>query len=70
MLAFDGEDEAAVIPYLPVNEVAMDDDDPSAVIALLCVSEGNHPFGRVVRMRSADWEWRTGMQPLRRDKGN
>jgi hypothetical protein len=48
------------LPYLPVNEVAMDDDDPSAVIALLCVSEGNHPFGRVVRMRSADWRWEAG----------
>jgi hypothetical protein len=38
----------------------MDDDDPIAVIALLCVSAGNHPFVRVVQMRSADRQWKVG----------
>ena len=58
MISFDGPDEEAMVPYMPVNTVALDDDEPGNVVALLCVSEGNHPFGNVVKMRPADWEWK------------
>lgn len=57
MVSFDGPGEEAMVPYLSVNNVAVDD-EPGNVVALLCVSEGNHLFGNVVRMRPPDWEWR------------
>ena len=59
MICFDGgtKNDAAV-PYMPVNQVALDADDPSDVIALLCVCEGNHPLGNVIKLRPPDWSWK------------
>jgi len=35
----------AIMEYLPVNQVALDEDGPTNVLAILCVAQGNHPFG-------------------------
>jgi hypothetical protein len=61
MICFDGGEErngGKPLPYIPVNQVAMDDDDPADPIALVCVCEGNHPMGNVIKLRPADWDWK------------
>jgi hypothetical protein len=61
MISFDGGaggTAGAAVPYMPVNQVAIDEDDPSNVIALLCVCEGNHPLGNVIKLRPPDWSWK------------
>ena len=45
----------AVVPYMPVNQVALDDDVPADPIALVCVVPGTHPFGNGVNLRIWDW---------------
>lgn len=52
MVCFDDEvGEGSYVPYMPVNGVAIDDDDLSKPVVLLCIAEGNHPFGQVVNIR-------------------
>ena len=46
MISFDG----GAVPYMSINQIAVDDDDLAIPIALVCVSEGNHPCGSVIRM--------------------
>ena len=61
MICFDGGEgengkTGAAIPYMPVDQIAEDTDDPGDVIALLCVCEGNHPLGNVIRLRAGNWK--------------
>ena len=58
MLSFDRGETGAAVPYMPVSQTAVDDDDPNNVVALLCVAEGNHPFGDVIKLRSTNWSWK------------
>jgi hypothetical protein len=54
----DGRGRVAVARYMSINDVAVDEEVPTNVLALLCVAEGNHPFGDLLRMRPANWEWK------------
>ncbi len=56
MISFDGQRGGVAVPYMPVNQVAVDDDDQAAPVALVCVAPGNHPYGDVIRLRPAGWK--------------
>lgn len=57
MICLDGAQRGeAASPYLPVNALAVDDDEPSNPIALCCVALGNHPFGPVIRLHAPHWK--------------
>lgn len=51
-ICFDGPDKNSLVPYMAVNSMALDDDEPDNPIALVCVAEGNHPYGNLRPRRS------------------